>query len=727
MTSSTAMPLRYRRPARTDARAGNRFVGFFGLVPALIAGLAATAAPHVRAAGCLTDCTPRIGIVSAFGQEADILVARTSARQSYTVNGNRFTTGMLAGNAVVIVLSGVSIVNSTMVTQLMIDHFKVERLVMSGIAGGVDPSHHVGDVTVPDRWAMPAEVYWNRDASVPAPCGSAGDVSCLGLKLHAGPDGRPLPSFMLPGGVATGLFMRDTFAMNDGNAPQGEYRFDYEVDPQMLAVARGIAPALERCGPKARATPAASPDPKLCVRTQPRLIVGGRGVSAPIFLANAAYRSYLFETVQAQTFEMETAALAHVAYANRIPYIAFRSLSDLAGGEEFNADVGALFASGLAETNEAAVSIAFLEAWARRDVSATPTTSTSTSTSTTTTTATSSTTASGPFPPAPVPPSGSSPPRALKVLIITMFEPESEPWIGPLTLDQKLPVAGLLPESPALRCNGDDVCLLTAGMGHANAAASTLAVALDPQFDLRRTYFLVAGIAGIDPARGTLGTATWARWLVDAGIAHEIDAREMPRGWASGYFGIMAAGPGVKPKLDYRTEVAQLDEALLQKALALSRDAPLADGDRARAYRAHYTKAPANRPPRVTQCDTLSGDTWWHGDRLGAHARAWTKLLTDGRGTYCTTQQEDNATYNALMRAAAAGKLDSKRLAVLRTASNFDRPYSGQNARDSLKASTNGVTGGFVPATKNLYLAGSPLVRDIVAHWPQWREGVPPR
>ena len=87
------------------------------------------------------------------------------------------------------------------------------------------------------------------------------------------------------------------------------------------------------------------------------------------------------------------------------------------------------------------------------------------------------------------------------------------------------------PTHPALRCNADDVCLLTTGMGHANAAASTLAVALDPRFDLRQTWFLIAGIAGIDPARGTLGTAAWARWLVDVGIAHEIDAREMPKGW----------------------------------------------------------------------------------------------------------------------------------------------------------------------------------------------------
>jgi adenosylhomocysteine nucleosidase len=319
--------------------------------------------------GCLTDCTPRIGIVSAFGQEADILIAQTRGKRSHVINGNRYTTGTLRGNRVVIVLSGVSIVNSTLVTQMMIDHFKVERLVMSGIAGGVNPANHVGDVTIPQRWAMPMEVYWNHDSSLPAACGKPGDVSCLGLKL-ASVDGKPVPPFSLAGKagdtVPTGLFMRENFVMNAANAPKGEFRFDYEVDPAMFAVATQIKPALERCGPRAVASPGAAPDPKLCVTTQPKLVLGGRGVSAPVFLANPSYRAYLFEQLQAQTFEMETAALAHVAYANGIPYIAFRSLSDLAGAEEFNADVGALFASGLAETNEAAVTLAFLEAWAAR-------------------------------------------------------------------------------------------------------------------------------------------------------------------------------------------------------------------------------------------------------------------------------------------------------------------------------------------------------------------------
>jgi adenosylhomocysteine nucleosidase len=317
---------------------------------------------------CLSECTPRIGIVSAFGQEADILVAQTQAPRSWVINGNRFTTGTLRGVPVVIVLSGVSMINSTMVTQLMVDHFRVQRLVMSGIAGGVNPAHHVGDVIVPDRWAMPLEVFWNRDSVLPASCGKAADVSCLGLKL-ASVDGKPVPPFSLAtpeGAVPTGLFMRENFVMTAANAPAGEFRFDYPVDPDMLAVARAIRPVLARCGPKATKTPGAEPDPALCVKTVPQVIVGGRGVSGSAFLANPQYRSYLFEQLQAQTFEMETAALAHVAYANAIPYIAFRSLSDLAGAEEFDADVVALFASGLAETNEAAVTLAFLEGWRKR-------------------------------------------------------------------------------------------------------------------------------------------------------------------------------------------------------------------------------------------------------------------------------------------------------------------------------------------------------------------------
>jgi adenosylhomocysteine nucleosidase len=331
------------------------------LASLLLGASLAAAAPRA----CLSECTPRIGIVSAFGQEAAILVKETHGARTWTINGNRFTTGTLRGNRVVIVLSGVSMINAAMTTQTLIDHFRIERLVMSGISGGIDPAHHVGDVLVPETWAMPMEVYWHHDGSLPAPCGAAGDLSCLGLRI-ARIDGKPVAPFTLPGAVATGLFMRENHVTRPGAAPQGEYVFDYRADPEMLAVARAITPALATCGPKATRAVGGAPDPKLCVGTQPRVVVGGRGVSGTAFLANPEYRRYLFDELRAQTVDMETASLAHVAHVNGIPYIAFRSLSDLAGAQEFNADVGALFASGLAEANESAVTLAFLAAWSER-------------------------------------------------------------------------------------------------------------------------------------------------------------------------------------------------------------------------------------------------------------------------------------------------------------------------------------------------------------------------
>jgi purine nucleoside permease len=207
-----------------------------------------------------------------------------------------------------------------------------------------------------------------------------------------------------------------------------------------------------------------------------------------------------------------------------------------------------------------------------------------------------------------------------------------------------------------------------------------MALLFSRQFDLSKSYILIGGIAGIDPAMDTLGTPAWSRYLVDFGLQQEIDAREKPAAWNSGYVGIQAAGPNVKPRLDYRTEVFQLDDALLQKALKLSSGAALADNDTAAKYRANYPSAPANQPPKVTRCDTLAGDTWWHGELIGQRAHDWVALMTDGKGTYCTSQQEDNAVYEALKRGAAAGLVDTARVAVLRVGSNFDRPYPGETA-----------------------------------------------
>jgi purine nucleoside permease len=317
-----------------------------------------------------------------------------------------------------------------------------------------------------------------------------------------------------------------------------------------------------------------------------------------------------------------------------------------------------------------------------------------------------------------------APPLAVKVLIVNMFSIEGAPWLEALRPTREIRVPGLSSDYPLVRCTADAVCEMITGMGHANAAASMMAVLYSGAFDLRETYFIVAGIAGIDPQRGTIGSAAWARYVVDSGIAHEIDAREMPRGWQDGFFGILTDGPEQVPRFDYRTEEFTLNDALLQQAIALSKSAALEDSQDLREYRRHYPAAPANQPPSVIQCDTLSGDTWWSGKHLGEYARRWTRLLTAGKGVYCTSQQEDNATLNVLTRGTQSGLVDFNRVAVLRSGSDFDRPYPHQGVLESMQAQRALPGAGHVSAV-NLVHAGMPLVEAIVKHWDVWQHGVP--
>jgi purine nucleoside permease len=329
--------------------------------------------------------------------------------------------------------------------------------------------------------------------------------------------------------------------------------------------------------------------------------------------------------------------------------------------------------------------------------------------------------------------------RPVKVMIINMFggKPSSEAsaFTGNLGLTQSIPVRGLSPDYPNILCNSDDVCQMIAGEGHANVATSTMALILSDKFDLSHTYFLIAGIAGIDPNQGTTGSAAWARYLIDYGISWEIDAREIPGtvadpttpAWPYGYLAIFPTDTTVQPwnslpsiPTPYHSEMYQLNEALLQKILSLTSTVNLTvnDNPTAQAYRGHYAEAKAKAPPSVIQCDTMAGDTWYHGINLGERAAAWTTLWTGGKGTYCTTQQEDNATYMALTRGAITGLVDLNRVAVLRTASNFDRPYPGE-------CGPEGSSGGFVPAINNLWAASAPFIKDVVAHWNKWKQGVP--
>src|SRR6187431_2204908 len=105
-------------------------------------------------AGCATapaseggrlDGTARIAVISAFQPELSLLLTRVQQPVAHVVNGVTFTTGTLQGKPVVLLLSGISMTNAAMNTQLVLDRFRVERIVVSGIAGGVNPQLNIGD------------------------------------------------------------------------------------------------------------------------------------------------------------------------------------------------------------------------------------------------------------------------------------------------------------------------------------------------------------------------------------------------------------------------------------------------------------------------------------------------------------------------------------------------------------------------------------------------------
>jgi purine nucleoside permease len=314
-----------------------------------------------------------------------------------------------------------------------------------------------------------------------------------------------------------------------------------------------------------------------------------------------------------------------------------------------------------------------------------------------------------------------SPPIAPKVLVITMFGGEAKPWLDGEALTHKVVPPGLSKAYPEVPCSDDGLCVMTTGMGYANAASSVAALIFGGRFDLTKTYFLISGIAGVDPAQGTLGSANWVRFAIDGGLQNEIDPREGPPDWSTGYLAIGAPAPGQKSELRYGDEVFRLNEDLLQAAYDLTKTVDLVDSDAAKAYRAKYADAAATAPPRVSICDTISSDTWWHGARLGAAMEAYARLVTDGAANPCTTQQEDNATLTALRRGAEANRLDFNRVAILRTASNFDREAPGESAAESLTARS----GGYLPSVANAHRVGARLAHAIVDDWATWSVGPP--
>ncbi|TVY37889.1 Purine nucleoside permease [Lachnellula subtilissima] len=324
-----------------------------------------------------------------------------------------------------------------------------------------------------------------------------------------------------------------------------------------------------------------------------------------------------------------------------------------------------------------------------------------------------------------------------KVFIISMFSPEADVWyenaetkgsIGNL-LAMNITVPGLSMLFPEVHCLADEsVCQLTTGESEINAGTSIQALMLSPQFNLTQTYFMVAGIAGINPKYGTLGSIAFSKYAIQVALQYEFDAREIPDNYSTGYIPLGSHSPDQYPTSIYGTEVFEVNEALRDMAVKFASNATYNSSSKAVAYRANYASeeryAAATTKPGVITCDVATSDVYYSGTLLGEAFENFTTLMTNGSGVYCMTAQEDNATLEAIIRASINGLVDFARVIIMRTGSDFDRPYHGESVEDNLFYAEQG---GFEPAIENIYIAGTSVVKGILGGWEDtFKAGVKP-
>lgn len=241
-------------------------------------------------------------------------------------------------------------------------------------------------------------------------------------------------------------------------------------------------------------------------------------------------------------------------------------------------------------------------------------------------------------------------------------------------LANNITVRGLSPLYPHVHCNEQgEVCQLTMGEAEINAATSMAAFVFSGLFDLTRTYFLLAGIAGVNPKLGTLGSVALSKYSVQVALQYEIDAREMPINFSTGYLPYGAYAPNEYPSIIYGTEVMELSENLRDVAAELAQQAELVDSADSADYCTRYVTssgvyAAATASPSVIKCDSATSDVYYSGTLLSEAFENTTKLWTNqSTVTYCMSAQEDSAVLEVLMRATVWGLVDFSRAIAMRT------------------------------------------------------------
>lgn len=185
-------------------------------------------------------------------------------------------------------------------------------------------------------------------------------------------------------------------------------------------------------------------------------------------------------------------------------------------------------------------------------------------------------------------------------------------------------------------------CLLVEAGGAKDGAdclfflcAKVMSLLLSRQFDFTSTYFFITGIAGIksvfhsfflsipqnckltkssrdcSPYHGTLGTAAFARFAIQVALEYEIDGRQIPSNWTTGYWALGTSQPGELPAVRFPSPTSPAFATNTARPVSQTSDlygtevfevntsmAPSHSSFTSREILTRSPPSPLNRPPR---------------------------------------------------------------------------------------------------------------------------------